>query len=114
MSEFALLFRGSTRSVAPAEQQQKTVQKWQAWMKDLHDRGLITNPGHPLESAGQVISGRARSVNDSPFAEVKDVINGFIVVNAADLAEAVEISKGCPILDVDGAVEVRPVMPFNP
>lgn len=114
MSEFAFLFRGGNPSVAPAEQQQRTMQKWQAWMKELHDKGMITNPGHPLERKGHLVSGRSKIVNDSPFVEVKDIINGFIVIDAADLDEAVQISKGCPILDVDGAVEVRPVRQFNP
>ena len=114
MTEFAFLFRGSGSRAASAEQQQKTMQKWAAWMKDLHERGLITNPGHPLEGSGQVVSGRGRMVHDGPFAEVKDVINGFMTIRAANLAEAVEISKGCPIFERDGSVEVRPVLQFTP
>jgi hypothetical protein len=35
------------------------------------------------------------------------------VNEAQDLAHAVELSKGCPILDVDGSVEVRPIERFN-
>jgi len=38
-----------------------------------------------------------------------DVVNGYIIVDAKDLAEAAELSKGCPNLEIGGSVEVRPV-----
>src|SRR5262249_13052030 len=43
----------------------------------------------------------------------KDVVGGYTLIEAEDLSEAVELSKGCPIFEVDGAVEVRPVMKLN-
>jgi hypothetical protein len=111
MSEFAFLFHGSNQA-APADVQRAGLQKWTAWMKDLGERGLITNPGQPLEPSGKMVSGVAKAVTDGPFAEAKDVISGFIVIEAADAAEAAEIAKGCPILDGGGSVEVRPVRIF--
>ena len=82
-----------------------------AWLKDLTDRGHIKDPGHPLERAGKLITGKARTVVDGPFAEAKDVIGGYTLVEAADLAQATELAAGCPIFELaDGAVEVRPVM----
>ena len=36
------------------------------------------------------------------------MVLGFIVVEAADLAQAIELSKGCPMLDGEGSVEIRP------
>jgi hypothetical protein len=113
MSEFAFLFRGRNRE-GPPEAQQKIMQKWGAWMQDLNARGVITNPGQPLAGGGKVIEGRSKLVNDGPFAEIKDLVNGFIVIEAADLDAAAEIAKGCPVLDDDGSVEVRPVRQFNP
>jgi len=46
-------------------------------------------------------------------AEAKDIVGGFSLIEANDLAHAVEISKGCPILEVGGSVEVRPVQQMN-
>jgi hypothetical protein len=43
------------------------------------------------------------------LAEAKDVVNGYMLIEAADIEQAVELSKGCPILDVGGSVEVRPL-----
>ena len=108
MSEFTFLFRGREYFTSP-EQGQKHMEKWTAWFKDLTAKGRLKNPGHPLENTGKVVSGAKKTVRDGPYAESKDVVGGFIVVEAGDLAEAVELSKGCPILEVGGSVEVRPV-----
>jgi hypothetical protein len=112
MSEFTLLFRGRDRSASP-DQARQTAQKWVAWFKELGERGQMKDPGHPLDQTGAVIAGSSRVVHDGPFAEAKDVVGGYIVVEATDLQHAVALSKGCPILDVGGSVEVRPVEVLN-
>jgi hypothetical protein len=112
MSEFTYLFRGRQTSGSP-EQRQKHMEKWQAWFKELNGKGIIKNPGHPLDLAGKVVNGNQKTVKDGPYAEAKDIVGGFIVVEAKDIDQAVEISKGCPILDVGGSVEVRPVQVLN-
>jgi hypothetical protein len=49
-------------------------------------------------------------VTDGPFAEVKDLVGGYSLIEAKDLAEAAELSKGCPVFERNGFVEVRPIM----
>jgi hypothetical protein len=112
MSEFTYLFRGRDTSASP-EQMQRHMEKWVAWFKGLSAEGHLKDPGHPLEHTGKVVKGKTKIVNDGPFAEAKDVVGGYIVVEAKDLLDAVEISKGCPILEVGGSVEVRPVQKLN-
>ena len=112
MSEFTYLFRGRNTSGSP-EEMQKHLQKWVAWMKELGAKGHIKEQGHPLEGTGKVVKGRGKTVSDGPYAEAKDVVGGFMVIEAKDLAHAAEISKGCPILDVGGSVEVRPIRILN-
>src|SRR5262249_3546889 len=77
-----------------------------AWFKELGEKGHIKYPGHPLERAGKVVRGKQKSVHDGPYAEAKDIVNGFTLIEAEDLPHAVELSKGCPILEVGGCVEV--------
>ncbi len=108
MSEFTFLFRGRDRSGSP-EQMQKNMEKWGAWFKDLGAKGHMKDPGHPLQDAGKVVRGRQKIVNDGPYAEAKDLIAGYTLIEAKDLEYALELAKGCPILDVGGSVEVRPV-----
>jgi hypothetical protein len=108
MSEFTYLFRGRLTSGSPEDMQQH-FRAWLVWFKELDATGHLKERGHPLEKNGRVVIGKQRIVHDGPFAEAKDVVGGYIVVEASDLTHAVELSKGCPILDVGGSVEVRPI-----
>ena len=108
MSEFTFLYRGGDGPVSP-EQMQQTMQKWFAWFKELGENGHLRDRGHPLESVGRVVKGNQKIVTDGPYAEAKDLVGGFSLIEAKDLAHAVELSKRCPILATGGSVEVRPV-----
>ena len=109
MSEFLYIYRGGQRPTGTPEQMQNTMQKWMTWMKQLGDKGHIKDMGHPLEQTGKVVKAH-KAVTDGPFAEAKDVIGGYTLVQANDLAQAADLTAGCPIFDVDGYVEVRPIM----
>jgi hypothetical protein len=109
MSEFAFLFRGDDPTARSPDQMQKSMQRWLAWFKELKEKGLLKDSGNPLERTGKVVAGKQKSVHDGPFAEAKDIVNGYIPIEAEDLRQAVEISKGCPILEAEGSVEVRPI-----
>ena len=112
MGEFVFLYRGGERPASPAEGQQ-VMQKWVAWMKVLAEKGAIIDRGQPLERSGKIVQSGGRSITDGPFAEAKDVIGGFTLIKANDVAQAAELAKGCPILERGGQVEVRPVMKMD-
>ena len=112
MSEFVFLYRGGERGRSP-EQAQQMMQKWGAWLKGLGEKGHIRDQGQPLERVGKLVKGKQKTVTDGPFAEAKDVVGGYTLIVAQDLDQAVELSKGCPIFEVEGAVEVRPVMKMS-
>jgi hypothetical protein len=52
------------------------------------------------------------SATDGPFMETKEVLGGFILIEARDLNEAVRIAAGIPLAKL-GAIEVRPVVDFT-
>ena len=112
MNEFVFLYRGGQAGRSP-EQVQQVMQKWMAWFRDLAEKGHIKDRGQPLERVGKLVNGKLKTVNDGPFPEAKDVVGGYTLIVAKDLNEAAELSKGCPILEFDGQVEVRPVMKLN-
>jgi hypothetical protein len=112
MSQFIYLYRGGEAGRSP-EKMQEMMQKWTAWLKQLTDQGYIKDIGQPLERTGKLVKGKQKTVTDGPFAEAKDVVGGYTLIEARDLEQAAELSKGCPIFEVDGAVEVRPVMKIN-
>lgn len=108
MNEFALFYRGDEPNGSPEELQQ-AMEKWSAWFKTLAVQGHIKDIGAPLERSGKVIKGKRKIVSDGPFAEAKDAVGGYSLILARDLVEAAELSKGCPIFESGGSVEVRPV-----
>jgi hypothetical protein len=114
MSGFIYLFRTTEadqrEAMGTPERAQRSMQAWLAWMRELEARGHLKDPGQPLERSGAVVRGKKKVVTDGPYAESKDLVLGFIVVEAKDLEQAVELSKGCPMLEGAGSVEVRPVM----
>jgi hypothetical protein len=113
MSEYIFLYRSSETSQREAmgtpQRAQQSMEKWRAWLNDLAARGHVKNPGLPLERSGKVVSGKQRLVTDGPFAE-KDVVGGFTLIEARDVAQAAELAGGCPVLEGGGHVEVRPVL----
>src|SRR5215468_2142209 len=111
MSEFLYVYRGGggPRSISSPEQMQQIMQKWMTWMQGLADKGHLKDRGHPLEPEGKLVAGQGKQVTDGPYAE-KDLVGGYSLIEARDLAQAAELSKGCPILERDGSVEVRPIM----
>ena len=46
---------------------------------------------------------------DGPFAETKEQLGGFYLIESEDLNEAIAIAKGVPVL-LDGAIEIRPLL----
>lgn len=65
----------------------------------------------PVETATtvRVVGGRTL-MTDGPFADTKEVLGGFCLVEAADLDEAVELAARIPAARFGGVVEVRPVV----
>src|SRR5467141_4518037 len=109
-NRYMLLFRGNdwTRSLSP-EEKQKVSDQWMAWFKRLTDQGKAI-AGKPLEREGKVVSGKnGRVVSDGPFAESKEAIGGYFLLQVKSLDEAVAIAKECPGLAYGSVVEVRPV-----
>ena len=111
MSQFLYLYRGGDSSGTP-EMMQKTMQKWMAWMQDLGAKGKLKDQGNPLEAGGKVVR-KKTAITDGPFAEAKDIVGGYTLVEAKDINEAVALAAGCPIFENGGFVEVRPIMTMS-
>ena len=97
MSEFTYLFRGRNTSGSP-EEMQKHLEKWVAWFKELGAKGHIKEQGHPLDGTGKVVKGNGKTVSDGPYAEAKDVVGGYMVIEAKDLAQGASRFRAGQIL----------------
>ena len=111
-SEYMLLFRGTDwhAGLSPEEIQQ-VVNHMKAWFDRLIAEGKA-KAGKPLFHEGKIVSQKnGRSVVDGPFAESKEAIAGFFLLQVDSLNEATEIAKEFPCLAYGATVEVRPVAP---
>jgi hypothetical protein len=106
--EYMLLFRGTDwdRGLS-TEEIQNVISRWIAWFDRLTEQGKA-RAGQPLTDQGKVISGKkGQTILDGPFAESKETVAGYILLQVDNLDEAVEIAKECPGLDYGLSVEVR-------
>ena len=110
MKEFMYLFKDHTANLnLSPEQMQQNMQQWMEWMQKLAQIGKL-KAGSPLEDHGKTIRGKNKVVTDGPFPESKELVGGYLLVQVADMDEAVELAKGCPGLPVGQcSVEIRPV-----
>ncbi|HZR68818.1 MAG TPA: YciI family protein [Burkholderiales bacterium] len=86
---------------------------WAAYVEALRKSGIV-RAGAGLEPPATAATLRtrrgARKVQDGPFADAKEQLGGFFVVETASLEEALEWAARAPCAST-GGVEVRPVMP---
>jgi hypothetical protein len=67
----------------------------------------------PVQSATTVrVRGGKVSTTDGPFAETKEQLGGYYLINARDLNDAIQVASKIPSARL-GSVEVRPIMEFN-
>jgi hypothetical protein len=114
MTQFMYLLRGGDDMEKFSPNDMEThLAKWKVWMGGLAKSGKLAG-GSPLNKAGKQIVGSNKSLTNGAFAKGVEVIGGYVMVNAENMDEAVELSKGCPIFDSATAnIEVREVMGMN-
>jgi len=94
---------------SPAELE-KIMVRFNAWMNGLQKQGRVAAT-NGLELTGKVLRGPLGEtvITDGPFAEGKEVVGGYVLLNPCTLTQAVAAAKKCPGLDYRMIVEVRPV-----
>lgn len=115
MSEYLFLFRGGDFHLAKLspDSLQQHMQKWVLWMSGLAEQGKFVS-AQPLAKTGKQINGDKKIVTDGPFIEGKEMVGGYLICKADTYDGAIEIAKGCPILEFeDGNVEVRLLQDMN-
>ncbi len=110
MAKFMYVFRGGAfveKGLSPSVLQDH-LKSWSAWVGELAQQGHQPG-GDPVQAGGRTIRGKGKVVTDGPYAELKDLVTGNLVIETDSLDAATELALGCPIFVYDGSVEVRPV-----
>lgn len=89
-----------------AEDMQAEIQQWMQWIGGIAQQGKLVGT-EQLLPIGKTINGADGVITDGPYAEVKEIIGGYLILNAESLDEAIQLAQGCPILALGGKVEVR-------
>jgi len=113
MQEFMMIFRMEPMGdFQPTPQQmQESVKQWQDWIGGIAAQGKFVSTNQ-LGFQGKTLK-PGGIITDGPYAEVKEIVGGNMVVKAADLDEALKMAEGCPIFYMGGHVEVRDIMLMN-
>jgi len=112
MPQFMMLLHSepSPEGSYSPEEIQAVVQKYQEWSEKMGAAGKLAGGNKLANDAGKVLHGAETvSVVDGPFAETKEVIGGYFVLEAKDYAEATELSRSCPHLAFGGTIELRQI-----
>ena len=114
MKEFLLVYRKDYSfmpEVSKAEMEAMS-KKWMDWIDSIAAQNQLVSRGNRLfNNQGKVVKAK-NVVTDGPYTEIKESIGGYSIVRAASYEAAVELTKGCPILTMDGNVEVREISPL--
>ncbi len=119
MTDFLLLYQGGDpewMEKAGPEEIQAHMQEWHVWFKELEASGNLRNPGAALAPGGAVLSQTGNGIEtDTTMSEVKELVGGYSVIQAATLEEATVIAKGGPFLrhNPSGNILVRPVLAMD-
>ena len=111
MAKFLILSRGTGeayKQLSPQEMQ-KVIQKYMAWTDDMRKAGRLLH-GDKLRADGRVVRGAndKMTVTDGPFAESKEILGGFWIVEATSYEQIQRDLANHPHL-VAGSLEVREI-----
>lgn len=92
------------------EEMQAIIGRYKAWGRKMGEEGRMLGSNKLTDEGGKHLrrSNGRLEVQDGPFAEAREVLGGYFMLEAADYDEAVRLAESCPHLDF-GRIEVRQV-----
>jgi hypothetical protein len=115
MAQYILLIYAPTEGGPSPAELEAEMPRWFAYTQELQDAGVM-RAGEALHGTDAATTVRVRDgkrlSSDGPFAETKEVLGGYYVIDVADLDAALAWAEKIPSVGY-GSVEVRPVMVFD-
>ena len=115
MQYLILIYGDPATSQAMSDEESAAIMgEYFAYTQGLQDAGVLVD-GNPLESAASATTVRVRDgkrlLTDGPFAETREVLGGYYLIECDSLDAALDHAAACPGAR-GGSIEVRPVMPM--
>lgn len=114
MPQYMLLIYGTGETPTP-EEMAESMPKWNAYTESLQEAGVL-RAGDALHGPESATTVRVRNgetqITDGPFAETKEILGGYYLIECPDLDTALGHAARIPSVD-RGSVEVRPVVDFS-
>lgn len=111
MRYLLLIYGEEPTGTVPMDRMQAMMDAYNALTRDISERGLF-KAGEALQPSSTATTVRVRDgrtlTTDGPFAETKEQLGGYYVIDARDLDEAIEVAARIPGA-LDGSIEVRPI-----
>jgi len=113
MAEYLILIYEDENGYANASPDvfQQVMEAHTRFAQQVEDKGAKIVSGNALQPTSTATSIRSDVVTDGPFAETKEALGGYYLIQARDLDHALDIAKLCPARF--GGVEVRPIMDLS-
>ncbi len=115
MPQYMLLIYGPSDRTPTPEEMAADMPRWNSYSEALQDAGIMRagDALHPADSATTVrVRDGETQVTDGPFAETKETLGGYYVIEVPDLDTALKYAARMPNIAY-GSVEVRPVVDFS-
>ena len=106
MKQYLLLLKGKKELDYSPEQLQKRLEAYRKWVTTIEEHYVTDNR---LERKGALIKEKDKIATDGPFLEAKEIIAGFVIIQAKSLDEATEIANSSPLVEYF-EILVRPMI----
>jgi hypothetical protein len=114
MPQYMLLIYSAPGSLSD-EEMAAQMPRWGQYTQELQEAGIM-KAGDPLEGTDTATTVRVRDgetqITDGPFAETKETLGGYYLIDVPDLDTALKYAARMPNIEY-GSVEVRPLMDFS-
>jgi hypothetical protein len=107
-NQYILIIRSKANIKASQDKIKTNISHWMAYMGGLGKNGKIAG-GYRLPTEGITLTGTDKKETATPYIANGEELSSFLIINAADLAEAKQIAAKCPVFELGGNVEIRAI-----
>jgi hypothetical protein len=109
---YLFLLRSGMDPALSEDERSALFGKFVAWSESLKARGHLAGVERLAASGGHTIRKRDVVVVDGPYAEMRELVSGLYIIEAANAEEAHRLAAECPSLAIGGTIEVREIAEF--